>query len=345
VKVLVTGANGFLGRHVVAELLSRGHAVRAVVRPASNVASLRWPSSVEIFRADLRTHDLLGAFDDVDVLVHLAATVVGDEDSQLQETVVGTTRLLDAMSASKTKRLVLASSFSVYDFATRRRNLDESSLLERDLYMRDGYAVAKTWQERIVRRETEKNDWNLAVLRPGFIWGTGNEYLAGIGQKIGRFHLIFGPMRTLPLTHVANCAHYFVNAIEKPVPGNLTVNLIDKEHVSAWSYLGRYLRGSGERGIRVPLPYVLCAMSVAAAKGISDLIFHGKGKLPSILVPCRFRARFRPMRYSNDRLESQLKWNQPLTFDEAAARTWADVPQSEANVMVDENPQTVSTAV
>ena len=54
-KALVTGANGFLGRHVVNALLARGIEVRAMVRPAARLEGLGWPSSVEVFRADLRT--------------------------------------------------------------------------------------------------------------------------------------------------------------------------------------------------------------------------------------------------------------------------------------------------
>ena len=74
-KVLVTGANGFLGRHVVRALLRRGHAVRALVRPASDVTSLGWGAEVELCRGDLRTSaNLHEAFEGVDVLVHLAPT-------------------------------------------------------------------------------------------------------------------------------------------------------------------------------------------------------------------------------------------------------------------------------
>ena len=77
-KVLVTGANGFLGRHVVAALLARGAEVRAMVRPAACLDVLQWPSSVEVFRADLRTSsELARAFEGVDVLLHLAAVVSG----------------------------------------------------------------------------------------------------------------------------------------------------------------------------------------------------------------------------------------------------------------------------
>ena len=50
-RVLVTGANGFLGRHVVGALLARGVEVRAMVRPAAHLGALGWPSSVEVFTA------------------------------------------------------------------------------------------------------------------------------------------------------------------------------------------------------------------------------------------------------------------------------------------------------
>ncbi|MHC4996361.1 MAG: NAD(P)H-binding protein, partial [Planctomycetota bacterium] len=53
-RVLVTGAGGFLGTRVVASLLERGHAVRAMVRPASDVSRHGWGDRVEVFRADLR---------------------------------------------------------------------------------------------------------------------------------------------------------------------------------------------------------------------------------------------------------------------------------------------------
>ena len=122
-RALVTGANGFLGRHVVNALLARGIEVRAMVRPAARLEALGWPSSVEVFRADLRTsRELATAFEGVDVLIHLAAVVSGGEDAQFAGTVVGTERLLDAMAASACRRLVLCSSFSVYDYSSTRRH-------------------------------------------------------------------------------------------------------------------------------------------------------------------------------------------------------------------------------
>src|SRR5215510_10693261 len=192
-RALVTGANGFLGQHVVCALLARGIQVRALVRPATRLEALDWPSSVEVFRADLRTSRELGrAFDDVDVLLHLAAVVSGGEDAQFAGTVAGTERILDAMADSTCRRLVLCSSFSVYDYSATHRTLDENSPLHQapDIYTRDGYTISKWWQERVTRRLAEKHGWDLTVLRPGFIWGRDHGALSAMGEQFGRHYLV-----------------------------------------------------------------------------------------------------------------------------------------------------------
>src|SRR6185295_6704019 len=218
-KALVTGANGFLGRHVVGALLARGVDVRAMVRPAARLDALGWPSSVEVFRADLRTsRDLARAFEGVDVLIHLAAVVSGGEDAQFAGTVAGTERLLEAMAGGACRRLVLCSSFSVYDYSSTRGTLDEGSPLHQppDVYTRDGYTISKWWQERVARSFAEKHGWDLTVLRPGFIWGRDHGYLAALGQQFGRHHLVIGPLTRMPMTHVENCADVFALAAADP---------------------------------------------------------------------------------------------------------------------------------
>ena len=73
-KVLVTGATGFVGRHLVAALLARGCAVRAVARNAETAASLPWINAVEFIKADIHGADLdIGALTNgIDALAHLA---------------------------------------------------------------------------------------------------------------------------------------------------------------------------------------------------------------------------------------------------------------------------------
>ena len=325
-KALVTGANGFLGRHLVSALLARGVEVRALVRPAARVDELRWPASVEVFRADLRSsRELERAFDQVDVLVHLAAAVTGGDDAQLAAAVVGTERLLGAMTHTSCKRLVFASSFSVYDWSKIRGTLDESSPLEPapDLYARDGYSIAKSWQERVVRRFAEQNGWDLTVLRPGFIWGRDHADLASLGPKIGNLRLVIGPLSRMPMTHVENCADLFALATTDPRARGQTFNVVDNDGVRIWSFLGDYLHGVGQRGLRIPIPYHPAYYLVSLMFGT---VFQRNTKLPGLLVPGRFESRLKPLRFTNRHAREVLGWQPPLDFQECLARTFGAPP-------------------
>ena len=306
--MLVTGAGGFLGSRVVSSLLERGHSVRAVVRPASAYLPAEWRGRAEIVRVDLRNAPALeNLFDGVDALVHLAATVSGSPESQFVGTVVCTERLLEGMRrAGSTRRIVLASSFSVYDWSAARNSITEDSPLESRLYERDGYTVAKTWQERVVRRMAEESGWTVAVLRPGLIYGPGAVPAASAGIKIGRVFLVIAPHARLRLTHVENCAGAFADAAEKGAAG--TFNIVDDEHISAWRYAGRLLEESGH-SFRLIIPYSLGLAIAYAAKITSRILFPPKGgKLPGILIPLHYRVRFKPMRYDNRRAKEVLGW-------------------------------------
>jgi nucleoside-diphosphate-sugar epimerase len=329
-RALVTGANGFLGRHVVSALLARGVEVRALVRPAARVEALGWPSAVEVFRADLRSsRDLRGAFEGVDVALHLAAVVSGGEDAQFAGTVAGTERLLDAMAASVCRRLVLCSTFSVYDFSSTRGVLDEDSPLHKtpDVYARDGYTISKWWQERVTRRFAEEHGFELTVLRPGFIWGRDHGYMAALGQQFGRHHLVIGPMTRMPMTHVENCADVFALAATDPRASGQTLNVVDGPGKRIWTYLSDYMRGSGERGLRVPVPYWLAISAVRLAYAT---VFRSATKVPSILIPNRLESRLKPLRFENRRLRETLGWTPPLDYRECLARTYGPAPAAAA---------------
>lgn len=331
-KALVTGASGFLGQHVVRALLAREIKVRAMVRPAASLDQLDWTPSVEIFRGDLRTsRDLTDAFEGVDVLIHLAAVVSGAEDAQFAGTVAGTERLLDAMITTSCRRLVLCSSFSVYDFSAARGVLDESSPLHQapDVYGRDGYTISKWWQERVTRRYAEREGWDLTVLRPGFIWGSGHGYLAALGQQFGRHHLMIGPMTRIPMTHVENCADVFAVAATDSRAHGQTLNVVDGPGVRIWRYLSDYMRGSGERGLRLPVPYWLANLVVKLAYAT---IFRSATKVPSILIPRRFESRLKPLHFENRKLRETLGWTPPSDYARCLERTYGPAWQRAISV-------------
>jgi dTDP-L-rhamnose 4-epimerase len=123
VKVLLTGAAGFIGQHVMRELLARGHEVRAVDSLRSDVhKSAPWkpPVNVAFEQADVRDAAALDRLlTGVEAVVHLAAKVglgvdVQDLPDYASSNDAGTAALLAAMARAGVKRLTLASSMVVY---------------------------------------------------------------------------------------------------------------------------------------------------------------------------------------------------------------------------------------
>jgi nucleoside-diphosphate-sugar epimerase len=313
----VTGAAGFLGMRVVEALLERGHEVRAVVRGGESPRDGR----VAVVRADVRRDDLAAAVEGADAVVHLAARVEGSDDERFAGTVAPTERLFEAAAGAGVGRIVLASSYAVYDWSLARGVLHEETPLEgARLYERDGYAIAKVWQERVARREAARTGIELVVLRPGFIWGPGRMELAGAGIRIGDVQLVVGPAARLPLTYVDNCADCFAAAVEVADAAGETFNVVDGDGVTAW----RYARVAAGAGRRVPVPYAAARAVAALAHATARAAFPHGGRLPGILVPRRIDARFRPLRHSAERARRVLGWEPRVPFEEALRRSAAN---------------------
>jgi nucleoside-diphosphate-sugar epimerase len=112
VKVLVTGASGFLGGHLVEELVKRGHQVVALVRESSDTLFLDY-LGVEMRRGDLTDPPSLErATRGVEAVIHLAAyyTFSGKRQQYQRINVQGTRDLLEAMLANHVRRLIYCSS-------------------------------------------------------------------------------------------------------------------------------------------------------------------------------------------------------------------------------------------
>lgn len=315
----MTGAAGFLGRHVVEALAARGHEVRGLVRPGSGAARLPWRERAEPVEADVSRDDLADALSGIDAVAHLAARVEGSDAERFAGTVATTERLLDAMRDAGVRRLVLVSSYAVYDWSRAGPLLDESCPVVQGekLYERDGYAVAKVWQERVARAAADRDGLELTVLRPGFVWGPGRIEQAGAGIGLGPLHLVVGPRARLPLTYVENCADCVAAAVDGERAPGRTLNVVDGDGVAAWRYAGE-LRPPR---VRVPVPYALGLAVARLARALSRRVFRYGGRLPSVLVPARFEARFKPLRHSSAEARRVLGWQPRVGFEEALRRS------------------------
>lgn len=315
-RLLVTGATGFLGSYVVRDAHRAGHDVRALVRAGSQVPGT-WPADVDIVRGDVGDiHSLRRAVHGQDAVLHLAAMVGGGDAEQFAVTVAGTERLVEAMEGSSVSRLVLASSFSVYDWRAPRVVLDESAALESRWWERDGYAASKLWQERISREAAAQAPWDLVILRPGFIWGPEKPECPGAGEVVGGVMVVIGWTSRLPLTWVENCAEAFTLAATAELNDETVLNIVDDELPTAREYAAASASVLGHRA-RVAVPYPLARGTSRLAKVVSRSLFCAGGRLPSVLEPRKFEARFRPLRFPNERAKVALGWSPRVSWPEA----------------------------
>ncbi|WFU11656.1 SDR family NAD(P)-dependent oxidoreductase (plasmid) [Rhizobium sp. CB3090] len=272
--VLITGGCGFIGRHVAEELLSNGHEVRifdALIDQVHADADLDLSGSLEIIHADVRDKAAIRrALKDVDAVIHLAAEVgVGQSMYEIARYVgtndLGTAVLLDAMIGMPVRRIVVASSMSVYGegayvsragerFGHIRRNggltkegrwdplgpngealvpvpTDE----EKPVDLASIYALTKFVQERQVLIFAEAYATEAVALRLFNVFGAGqalsNPYTGVLANFASR--LINGQPPTIfedgrqrrDFVHVLDVARAFRLALERPQAAGHVINV------------------------------------------------------------------------------------------------------------------------
>ena len=328
-KLLVTGATGFVGRYTVATAVDHGHSVRALVRPAGSATALgRYESdpNVEIARADLRSPaGLADALSEVDVVVHLAAAKEGDFATQFAGTVLATENLLAAMTETGVTRLVGVSTFSVYDYRGMRNGelVTEVSPIDETPARRDEYAQTKLLQEKLYRRFAPTG--SVVILRPGMIYGRDNLWHALLGADVGSRFVKIGSKAVLPLTYVENCASAFVLAAERLVtdPAAIdgeVINIVDDDLPTQQDYATAVEAViDTPSSLSVPWP-VVNAMASLLDRG-NDLLLDGRAKFPGIVVPDRLHARFKPLSYTNEKARRLLGWTPSVSLGGAIGRS------------------------
>lgn len=314
-RILVTGAAGFVGRRVVSVLLALGHDVRCLVR--SSLTPAAWHGTAELFQCDLARHDLSKALAGIDVVIHLAghsSNVNGSEAA-----VRGTGRLCEAIAVSEVRRFCHVSSLAVYDWASTESVLDEQSRLAKIEEAPTEYAKSKVRQEELVKN-LSRPEVAITIVRPGFIWGPGRLWVDGVGRRLPGAYLLVAPEAEVPLTHVDNCADAIVSAA---LHGDGVFNIVDQPSISRRQYLQTYIAGAGKPGIVVSMSYLTGLKLVTwLQKCLRGRL--GVKRLPSLIDPERFEGQFKPVVVSAEKINRELGWMPPLDFRSATDRSFAN---------------------
>jgi len=211
VKILVTGATGFLGQALVPLLRDAGHEVRAMSRSGEGEGGVK---------ADLRDEaSVEAALQGCEALYHLAGLVSRDPNDarkMYELHVDGTRRLVTAARKAGVKRVVLASSSGTIGVSRTRRIATEADDYPIETVARWPYYLSKIYEEKIAL-EFAKRGLPVVILNPSLLLGPGDARLSST-QDV--FRVLLGRIPAMPqegisFVDVRDAAQAFAAALTK----------------------------------------------------------------------------------------------------------------------------------
>ncbi len=177
-RILVTGATGFLGMHLVPKLLAQGHQVRTIGRTDPSAAL----TGAEHIKGDLKNREAVRrALVGIEAVYHLAGLVSFDpkDGRKMYELHVDCTReLLKDCLEAKIQRFILASTSGAIAVSKEERIGTEADEYPITVVGRWPYYLSKIYEEQLTLEFCKKHQIPLVVLNPSLLMGPGDERLS-----------------------------------------------------------------------------------------------------------------------------------------------------------------------
>jgi len=275
VKLLVTGATGFLGTTLVPLLLDAGHGVRVLLRSGETIAGC------ETARGDVLDKDSVArAVQGCDGLVHLAGLVSRDpkDARKMYDLHVGGTRnLLEAAEKAGVARVVLASSSGTIGVSHTRRVATEEDDYPIEAVGRWPYYLSKIYEEKIAL-EHARRGLAVVVLNPSLLLGPGDARMSST-QDVFRF--LMGRIPVMPrggisFVDVRDAAKAFLAALSRGNVGERhLLGAANLEFTEFFARLGRIAH-------RPPPVFRLPSPVKIAAAHLLERIARARGREPDL---------------------------------------------------------------
>jgi nucleoside-diphosphate-sugar epimerase len=320
-RVLVTGANGFIGSNLCAALTARPDLeVRGLVRPGSDRGFIDGMERLALLAGDVtEPATLTAAVDGIDVVYHLAgyASDWGKWETFRAVNVGGTSNLLQAARRSGVRRFVHISSVSVYGFPGGR-DLDEATAFTPR--PDDPYITTKAEGERVAMR-ANGGGLEVVVVRPAGVYGRNDRTttLKLVPALLkGRFVLVDKGVHLMAPVYIDNLTKLITLAGEVPGIGGEAFNAADDGYTSWRQFIGWMCEDLGIPPPRLSLPAFVSWPVAVAVEALAKLA--GRRESPPV-TKYRVRAVMRDAHYAIGRAKRLLGYAPHVSTREGVRRT------------------------
>ncbi len=314
-KAFVTGATGFIGRHLVRLLLQQGAAVTALVRRPMHGL----PPPVNTVMGDITQADSLrNAQTEFTHLFHLAASIsFNPQESERLNRVngLGTRNILDAAKRWGVKRAVLVSSACTMGITSRGDNLlNENSVVDRKKVFRNPYLQSKLLAEKMA--EEYAHGMDVVVVNPTTVYGPGDWSLNSgtMVKKVFSSKVLPIPPGGSNVVDVEDVVQGIVAAAEKGQSGKRYI--LGGENLSFHHIITVIGRIIGRRPMLVRLPNMALIPVAMAAHMVGVLT---KDRFMTFqMIADMFKYKY----YSIQAARQDLQWQPELLFTDSIQRAW-----------------------
>ena len=241
--VLITGVTGFLGRHVLDYLYSKGYNIKVFIRESSNIDFLKDYPRCKIFKGDiLDKNSWAEALEDSGALIHLAACVSlakKDHEERFNINVVAVRKMIAALCENPVKLIYCSSIGTIGSLWPNSSKV----FTELEPYRgRIHYFQTKRLAENLVEDFVRKGQGEAIIVNPGTLIGKGmGDTQSRFFKKIIKHRLMVVPSGGTCLTSVRDCAKGIQAALEKGQSGSKYIlggkNYSFKDYGLSISYL------------------------------------------------------------------------------------------------------------
>ena len=268
-KVLITGATGFLGKYIVEELKNNGYQVVAFGRN-EKIGKTLIDSNAEFFKGDIEDkEDLLGALQGCSAVIHAAAlsTVWGKWNNFYKVNVLGTRNIVEICEKQGLK-LVFVSSPSIYAEAKDQLDVKENEA-PKDNNL-NFYIKSKIMAENIIKN----SKLNYMIIRPRGLFGIGDTSiiprLLDLNKKMG-IPLFADGKQKVDVTCVENVAYALRLALENEKYSRQTYNITNDEPIEFKEILTLFFNEMGTEGKYLKWNYRLILILVSILEKVYKL--------------------------------------------------------------------------